>query len=106
MDYLAQVDIKSSFFQNVGAVYTAPSGVSWVVNLITRSSIILASIILLYFFILGGLGMISSAGKNDPQAAAQAKKTITSAVIGFLVVFLAYWIVKLLGDILNIPNLI
>lgn len=50
--------------------------------------------------------MIGSAGKNDPQKAEQAKKTITSAVIGFVVVFTAYWIVKLIGQLIGMPNII
>ncbi len=50
--------------------------------------------------------MISSAGQSDPQKAEQAKKTITSALIGFVIVFTSYWIVKLIGSLLGIENLI
>ncbi len=49
--------------------------------------------------------MIGSAGQNDPQKAEQAKKTITSAVIGFVIVFTSYWIVKLISSLLGIPNI-
>jgi len=37
---------------------------------------------------------------------AQAKKTITSAVIGFVIVFTSYWIVKLVSSLLGVQNLI
>ena len=50
--------------------------------------------------------MIGSAGKNDPQKAEQSKKTITSAVIGFVIVFVSYWIVKLIGQLFGITNII
>jgi hypothetical protein len=76
------------------------------VQLFLRFTFVLAGLILLFYFILGGIGMISSAGKSDPKAAEQAKATITSAVIGFVVVFTAYWIVKLIATMLNAPNLI
>jgi len=66
----------------------------------------IAGIILLFYFILGGIAMIGSAGKNDPKAAEQAKQTITSALIGFVVVFASYWIVKLIGSLLGVPNII
>ena len=50
--------------------------------------------------------MISSAGESDPQKSEQAKKTITSAVIGFVIVFASYWIVKLISSLLGADTLI
>ncbi len=50
--------------------------------------------------------MIASAGKSDPQQLEQAQKTLTSAVIGFIVVFASYWIVKLIGGLIGMPNII
>jgi hypothetical protein len=77
-----------------------------VVSLLLNAAFVLSGLILLFFFIMGGIGMIASAGQSDPQKAEQAKKTITSAVIGFVVVFTSYWIVKLIGSLLGIENLI
>jgi hypothetical protein len=50
--------------------------------------------------------MIGSAGQNDPQKAEQSKKTITSAVIGFVIVFASYWIVKLIGQLIGYNGII
>jgi len=105
MNKLAQVPIGPNFlgnnttFQNLG-------GVSGLVSLFLKISFVLAGLILLFYFILGGIGMISAAGKSDPKTAEQAKATITSAVIGFVVVFTAYWIVKLIGNLLGFTNII
>ena len=105
MNKLAQVSIGSTFlgnttnFQDLGSVGS-------IVSLFLKISFVLAGLILLFYFILGGIGMIGSAGKSDPKAAEQAKATITSAVIGFVVVFTAYWIVKLLGTLFGIENII
>lgn len=84
----------------------SPSGISEIVSLFLRAAFVLAGIILLFFFILGGIGLISSAGQSDPGKAEQSKKTITSAVIGFVIVFASYWIVKLVGQLLGVPNVI
>jgi hypothetical protein len=90
---------STSVFKNI-------TGVGSVVSLFVRVSFVLAGLILLFFFIMGGIGLIGSAGNDNPQKAEQSKKTITSAIIGFVIVFASYWIVKLVGDILGITNLI
>lgn len=49
---------------------------------------------------------IINAGSNDSKKAAQAKAIITDALIGFAVVFLAYFIIQIIEVItgLNILN--
>jgi len=82
------------------------TGVGGIITLFLNIAFVLSGLILLFFFIMGGIGMIGSAGQSDPQKAEQAKKTITSAVIGFVIVFTSYWIVKLISSLLGIQNLI
>ena len=94
---------KTGTFNPSGSSLT---GVSAIVSLFLNTAFVVAGLILLFFFILGGIGMIGSAGQSDPQKAEQAKKTITSAIIGFVVVFVSYWIVKLIGNLLGIQDLI
>lgn len=111
MKQIAQVNIGQEFFRGgvtgpISNNFLELSGIGGIVALFIRIAFIIAGLILLFYFILGGIGMISSAGQNDPQKAEQAKKTITSALIGFIVVFASYWIVKLLGQLLGAPNLI
>jgi hypothetical protein len=54
----------------------------------------------LFFFILfGGFKMISGAGNSDQQA--DARKIITYAIIGFVIIFGAYWLIQLLGNVLG-----
>jgi len=114
MEQLSQVNIGQEFLNISGShdlppgstAFTSLSGISLLVSLFLKISFVIAGVILLFYFILGGIGMISSAGKSDPKAAEQAKATITSAVIGFVVVFTAYWIVKLIGNLLGFTNII
>lgn len=105
MTKLAQVSIGTTFLGNSGA-FQDLGGISLTVSLFLKIAFVLAGLILLFFFILGGIGMISSAGKNDPKTTEQAKQTITSAVVGFIVVLISYWIVKLIGLIIGLPNII
>ncbi len=107
---IAQVNIGQEFFRGgvvgpISSKFQSLSGIGSLVSLFLNISFAIAGLILLFYFILGGIGMIASAGQNDPQKAEQAKKTITSAVIGFVVVFVSYWIVSLIGQLLRIEIL-
>lgn len=88
------VDIGNTFLgtnSNLGELETVGSVTSNIIS----ASISIAGVILLFILILGGIGIISGAGSNDPQKLEKGKKAATSALIGFIVVFSAYWIVKL-----------
>jgi hypothetical protein len=105
MNKLAAIDIGSSFLGSSGK-FSSTAGVGSLVSLFVNIAFIAAGLILLFFFIIGGIGLMGSAGESDPQKAEQAKKTLTSAVIGFVIVFASYWIVKLMGQLLGIEGLI
>lgn len=96
------MDIKSAFLGSNGNVkLVALSDIGNLASFIVKSSLFLAMLILFFYLILGGISMISGAGKNDPQKLEAGKKAATSALIGFIVVFSAYWIVKLVGQIIG-----
>lgn len=61
----------------------------------------IAGIILLIYLIFGGFQYMLSGG--DPKAAQSARTHITNALIGFLIVFIAFWVVQIFGLILNLP---
>lgn len=70
------------------------------VNALVSRTIVLAlsvaGIIFLFLLVFGGIGIIASAGSNNPEGVEKGKKAVTSAFIGFIVVFAAYWIVRLI----------
>ncbi len=108
MNLLSQVDTGSKFLgapTQAGALGRL-SGVGQIVSVFIQGSLVLASVILFFYLIFGGIGIISGSGSNDPQKIEQGKKAATSALIGFVVVFLAYWIVKLIGQLFRIDNFI
>lgn len=98
--YLAQgINIGNEFLGNSSANLKESSGVSVYVSNILTASISIAGIILLFILIGGGIAMIRGAGKSDPKTVEQGKQAATSALIGFIVVFSAYWIVRLIETI-------
>jgi len=53
--------------------------------------------------ILGGYNMMLSGG--DPKKAASAKAIITTAAVGFIIIFSAYWIVKIVANVLGLGDI-
>ena len=112
LKYNSLVNIGNTFFGGTsnplsgGTSGQSLSGIASLVTLLLNIAFALSGLILLFFFILGGIGLIRSAGQNDPQKAEQSKKTVTSAVIGFVIVFASYWIVELILTLLGLPKLI
>ncbi len=79
-------DSLAQTFPNIGKIIT----------LLLQNAITLAGIILLFLLIFGGINLIIGAGQGDPKKAAQGKQAITSALVGFAIVFLAYFIIQLI----------
>lgn len=91
------VDISEKFFgKNSNAPLTKLEDVGSLVSVIVNAAFVLSGIILLFFIVFGGISMITGAGKDNPEQAAKGKQAISSAVLGFIVVFAAYWIVQLI----------
>ena len=59
----------------------------------------LAGILLLVMLILGGFEFLTSAGNEEKVKKGQGR--ITSAVIGFAILFAAYWIMQIIQVILG-----
>jgi hypothetical protein len=62
-----------------------------------------AGLILLLNLISGGISLMLSRG--DPKAVEGAKGRITTSLIGFIIIFAAYWIVQIAGVVLGIPDI-
>ncbi len=92
------VDIGQQFVGN-NPNLTDPNNINKITKSLIGGSLSLAGVLLLFILILGGIGMIRGAGNNDPKMVEQGKKAATSALIGFIVVFTSFWIVKLIEQI-------
>lgn len=60
----------------------------------------IAGIILLAYILWGGFDFLTSMG--DPKKAEAGKNKITAAIIGFLIIFVSFWIVQLVKTLLKI----
>ena len=103
-NYLTAIDIGDKFFGNSGGIRTANS-LSTYITFFLNASFVIAGVLLLFYFVMGGIGMIAGAGKDNPQQIEKGKQAATSALIGFIVVFASYWIVKLIEQLTGITIL-
>lgn len=71
--------------------------------LIIRNVYVLTGIVLFFMIVIGGVGMIANAGNAEKQK--QSSQTLSSAVIGFVIMLAAYWIVKILEIITGLQLL-
>jgi hypothetical protein len=78
-----------------GSVSQTFPTVGSLISVILKNSLTLIGLILLVLLISGGLMFIIGAGSQDSKKSAQAKSLITDALIGFAVVFLAYFIIQI-----------
>lgn len=62
----------------------------------------LAGLMLLAYLIIGGFGLMTSGG--DPKKADSAKQRITYALVGFIIVFISFWLIQVVEVILGLPK--
>ena len=95
MNKILAVDIGTEF----GSPFGQTKSVGDLVSLLLTGSITIASIIVMFLLVGGAVTMIMSAGNGDAKGAAQGKQAITWAIVGFVVVLMAFLIVKLVEQI-------
>ncbi|HJX45801.1 MAG TPA: hypothetical protein VJ399_01385 [Patescibacteria group bacterium] len=100
MENLLAIDIGQSFFQGSTAQNMTIGGL---VSGILSNAVVFAGFIMFILILVGGFGIIISAGNDNPEGAEKGKKTITAAVIGFVIVFCAYWIIKIIEKLTGVP---
>ena len=94
------VDIGSVFqpaakFKDIGSLVTV----------IVQNAFVFAGIIVLVLLVIGGFGIIASAGSGDTKRLEKGKSTITGAVIGLLIVVGSFWIIQILETLTGIKLL-
>jgi amino acid transporter len=84
-EYLVLSDGKK-----VSDVFSTPADM---VNLLVRVVFVLVGLILFAMIVFSGFSMIAGGGSENKE---KAKTTMTSALIGFLLIFAAYWIMQII----------
>lgn len=64
----------------------------------------IAGIGLLLMIVASGITLMTSVG--DPKKAEGGKQRLTYAIVGFIIIFTAYWLVQILGRIFGVQEII
>lgn len=94
-------DLGGALFGGTGG-FTQLSDVGKIVSIIISNAVIIAGIILLFLIIFAGYSFISGAGSGNSQKVAQGRSAATAAIIGFVVIFIAYWIAVIIQTITGV----
>ena len=62
-----------------------------------------AGLFLLLYLLLGGFQLMTSGG--DPKKMQEAKGKLTNALVGFIIVFIAYWLVQIIASVLGLGKI-
>jgi len=73
-----------------GAAFVVGSTIGDILNRAIPLIFVISGMLLLVYLIFGGLQLMLSRG--DPKAAGGAKVHITNALVGFIIIFIAYWV--------------
>jgi hypothetical protein len=85
---------------------TGNKGLGYFVSVILSNAVAIAGVILLFLLIFGGISIMMGSGSGNKDDVAKGKKAVTAAIAGFLIIFCAYWIIRIVElitgfDILN-----
>lgn len=91
--------ILNSFDQSINLRFRNQS-LGNVVSVLATYIFPLAGIALIIYLLYGGYTFLTAGG--NPQKIEQGKQILTNALVGFLVMFAAYWVVQVVGIMLGI----
>jgi hypothetical protein len=87
-------------FQGIGLTNPDLTSINGIISTFLPFILSFAGIILLFMLISGGFTMLTAVG--NPEAADAGKQRITAAILGFIILFVSYWIIQILEIILGI----
>lgn len=71
-----------------------------IINALLKYLFVFAGLALLVYLIIGGFSLMTSGG--DPKKVEAGKGAVTNAILGFLIIFAAYWITQIVGMVFNL----
>ena len=84
---------------DIGALFKTPwgniYGLGDLTTVFLQNAVIFAGLIMFILMLVGGLMVVIGSGNDNPDQASKGKTVLTSALIGFIIVFAAYWIILL-----------
>lgn len=98
---LAQVDFKglNSSLSDKGFKF-ANSSLGDIISSLLKYLFVFAGLALLGYLIYGGFLLMTSGG--EPKKVEAGKGAVTNAILGFLIIFAAYWITQIVALVFNL----
>lgn len=108
---LAEVNIGNEWILKngvpIGNSTLAPqfSSLGAMISILLKNAYVIAGVLLFVLLIFGGFSIIMAAGSGDAKKTAQGQKAVTSALIGFLIIFASYWIIQIVEVVTGVAIL-
>jgi len=99
---IAQVNFGA--LESIASPNFSGGTISDIINVIVSIVFPVAGFALLIYLIVGGYRYLLSGG--DPKSVQAAKGIITQALVGFLIIFFAFWIVIITAEILGLEPIL
>jgi hypothetical protein len=105
MSLLADINIPtydsiSGIPDDAAVVTWQEQGISGLVSSVLNYVFPIAGILVFVYLLYGGFSLMLAVGNEEGVREGKAK--ITNAIIGFVIIFVAYWIVQILEFILGV----
>jgi hypothetical protein len=96
---------SASFAEILAAMNLNPNlhSIDGVINALLIPLLTISGLILFIMLITGGFEFLFAGG--DPKSAEKGQQRITTAIIGFLIIFTAYWVTQIVEIVLGIKIL-
>jgi len=100
---MAAINLGDNLLFQGDSASTTYTSVNTLFNNILPNVYIVAGLIIFVMIVVGGFTIIANGGNQDKVA--EGGKIITSAIIGFVVLFASYWIIQLIQVLTGIQIL-
>ncbi len=79
------------------SVFGQGRGFADLVSIFLFNALAMGGVIMIVLFVIGGFMVLIGAGEAKPEKTVKGRSIITSSIIGFLIIFAAYWIISAAG---------
>lgn len=101
MNYLAQIDF--GVLEKEVGLRPELKTLGGIISEALRFLFVFAGLALLLYLLYGGFQLMTSGG--DPKGIAEGKGKITNAIAGFLIIFVAFWVIQAVAIIFGLKEL-
>jgi len=96
--------VKNIFVFNIGEQFLLKPGrpvkeigtIGGIISTLLKNIYVLAGVLLFVLLIVGGFIFIIGAGQDNPEQAKKGKQALTAALLGFVIIFISYWIIRII----------